>query len=169
MWPSIVVLSGSCSSVRPSTSATSCSLWSRSTSLLPLPTIYSTCILYHCIHYIYYIHTLYCLCAGVQGFPGRAAVLWLPGCGGRTENVCQPQRAGGGIFIVLAPMQCTAYDCCLVTILILLPVVWQLSVSVATDLFHLFDGRRGDMIAATNELILAFSMVGQSGVWSLVA
>ena len=164
MWPNIVVLSGSCSSVRPSTSATSCSLWSRSTSLLPLPTIYSTCILYP----LYLIIYMYCIvCAGVQGFPGRAAVLWLPGCGGRTENVCQPQRAGGGIFIVPAPMQCTAYDCCLV--LILLPVVWQLSVSVAKDLFQLFDGRRGDMIAATNELILAFSMVGQSGVWSLVA
>lgn len=31
---------------------------------------------------------------------------------------------------------------------------------MATDLFQLFAGRRGEMIAATNELILAFSMVG---------
>ena len=30
---------------------------------------------------------------------------------------------------------------------------------MATDLFQLFVGRHGDMIAPTNELILAFSMV----------
>lgn len=35
----------------------------------------------------------------------------------------------------------------------------QLSASVAKDLFLLFDGRSGDMIAPNNELILAFSMV----------
>ena len=36
---------------------------------------------------------------------------------------------------------------------------FQLSVCIAKDLFLLFDGRHGDMIAPTNELILAFSMV----------
>ena len=35
----------------------------------------------------------------------------------------------------------------------------QLSISVASDLFKLFVGRHGDMIAPTNELILTFSMV----------
>lgn len=35
----------------------------------------------------------------------------------------------------------------------------QLSASVAKDLFLLFDGRSGDMIAPNNDLILAFSMV----------
>lgn len=38
--------------------------------------------------------------------------------------------------------------------------------SVVTDLFQLFVGRHGDMIAPTNELILAFSMVGGLQVWS---
>ena len=40
----------------------------------------------------------------------------------------------------------------------------QLSASVAKDLFLLFDGRSGDMIAPNNELILAFSMVSAAGL-----
>jgi hypothetical protein len=36
----------------------------------------------------------------------------------------------------------------------------ELSMTVASDLFKLFDSRSGDMIAPANELILAFSMFG---------
>ena len=41
----------------------------------------------------------------------------------------------------------------------LMPDWLQLSSSVASDLFRLFDGRKGKMIAANGELILAYSMV----------